>query len=214
LKNFFHLYHYILSFCRLFHVEHRRLNLVIVIMLLTILVSACRKEEANPEFLDPIYSDLDKERLGALAAKETSEKSVEADEKALEKTAPRTIDRRNAEEELSKEQTKLMRITQFVEYLTIRTERRRVESRRDYKLAFLANKPWPDPKEYQDYLTHKRLVESSRNWSDRVPKLTGAVSAPAEEAPTKSSGGEGEGGSGGGGEGGSHGGTKEGIHHN
>ncbi len=159
--------------------------------------------------IDPIYQDISKEALAAQVAREESEKALDGFKKALEKAPPRTIERRNAEDDIKKESERLLKLVQIEEYNNIRVARRKAEDHRNYKIAFAADTPWPDPKELEAYLVNKRLVKASKNWSDRVPKFTtGFNSAPAAEVPTKSKSSEGGGGEGGGG------GTKEGIHHN
>jgi hypothetical protein len=149
-------------------VEQLRRLICLSILVLTML--GCRTEESNPEMRDLIYQDLMKELQARVTLVDESQKKVEAAEKALEKTKPRTIDRLNATSDLEKEKIMLERLTQSAEYFKIRAERRRVEGRRDYKIAFRSNKDWPDPKEYEAYLVNKRLNLVSKNWNDRVPK--------------------------------------------
>lgn len=190
-------------------------RIVCILIMVSLTIIGCRKEEPNPELIDPIYSDLSKDLAGAKAAKEEAEKAVEAAEKALMKAPTRTIERRNAEEDIQKTQDKLNKITQLVEYYEIRVERRKFEARRDYKIAFAAEKSWPDPREFEAYKTNKRLVQASKNWSDRVPKFS--TTAPTQESAEKKGGGGTEGP---GTEGAatnsssSHSGSKEGVHHN
>ena len=162
-----------------------RILLISLASILAIAISGCKKEEPNPELLDPIYSDLSKDLTVIDAAKEESEKNLEADKKSLEKSPPRTIERRNAEEDLLKEQGRFEHINQLLEYYKIRVARRLVESRRNYKLAFQADKAWPDPQEYEAYKVNKRLMNASKNWSDRVPKFPSSGGPPAEALPEK-----------------------------
>jgi hypothetical protein len=187
--------------------------LISLAMLMAILITGCRHEEPNPELIDPIYSDLNKDYLGISAAREESEKNLEGFKKDLEKAPARTLEKRNAEEDIQKEQNRLDRLTQLEEYFKIRVERRKVEARRDYKLAFIDNKNWPDPKEYEAYMVNKHLVHASKNWNDRVPKLSTAN--PADEAPEKPVAAPGEGDAAAeAGPSSAHAATKEGIHHN
>ncbi len=189
------------------------IRIVCLVILMSFLVLGCRKEEPNPEIMDPVYLDLAKDLVAAKVAKEESEKALDGFRKTLVKTQTRTIERRNAEENIQKEEDKLTRLNQAVEFFEIRTERRKVETRRAYKIAFAADQPWPDPKEASAYQLNKKMSQASKNWSDRVPKFSKAAVPEGPESKPAEKAGEGA-------EGpaappsATHGGTKEGIHHN
>jgi len=150
-------------------VEHSFFRLV-CLFILFVSIQGCRQEDANPELSDPIYLDLVKELNTLKSTKEDIEKKIIAAEKELSKSAPRTIDRKNAENELKRQLTQLGVIDQQHEYYKIRTERRRVEGRRSYRIAFEKKEEWPDPKEFDAYKTNKKLYYASKNWNERVPK--------------------------------------------
>jgi hypothetical protein len=158
----------------------RRLQLLFFMILL---LSACRKEDPNPENLDPIYSDLVKK-----AASDESELSEERKklEKALEDlqaALPNTIDLKNAIRDRDRAQANIRRLEQKSLFDKIRAERRKVEDKVNYHEAFVANKEWPDKKEYELYLVNRKLVEAPRNWDAHLPKLFDRK--PAAKTPEK-----------------------------
>ena len=85
--------------------------------------------------------------------------------------AVRSLQKKINYRETKKSTVKVLEYSQRLKYLEIRTNRRKVEARRSYRLAFKADKPWPDSNEYKKYVTHKRLRSAPRNWNYRVPKL-------------------------------------------
>jgi len=145
----------------------------LILAVISISLSACRSEDPNPELRDPIYKALTDE-LGA------AEKGLEAAKvtkiqkyKELGQAEDRSIEKKNLEKEYWQAVKQVDSLNTAVNYLKIRSKRRRVETRRSYREAFKANKEdsWPDPSEYSGYLTNRRLREASLNWSRRVPKL-------------------------------------------
>ncbi|MCB9027177.1 MAG: hypothetical protein H6625_12715 [Bdellovibrionaceae bacterium] len=136
-----------------------------------ILNLGCKSEHPNPEQLDPIYIDL-------ISEKKETEKLIKDTNSTLEnlkaeriKIKPRSVEKKVNERETKKATLELAKLKQNLAYLEIRSERRRVESRRDYKINFKNNKTWPNPEEYKNYLVAKRLRSAPRNWNYRVPKL-------------------------------------------
>lgn len=167
-----------------------RLQLLFFIILLLPALSGCRKEESNPETLDPIYSDLVK-------LQKKNEDDLESEKKKLAKAlddidaaVPNTLDLQNAIRDRNHAQHAITQLEQKVLFSTIRAERRRVEDKYNYHLAFVANKDWPDKKEYEEYLTHRRLADAPRDWDAHLPKLFDRKPAAAPAPAKKTEGGE------------------------
>src|SRR4051812_22220916 len=99
-------------------------------------VVGCKKEDPNPELLDPIYKDLQTHCDGYLKNLEESKKKLEELKVSLEKAEPRTIELKNLEKELAKEKLKLMNADQLSRYYRIRAERRKLVGRLEYQKAF------------------------------------------------------------------------------
>lgn len=168
----------------------RDLARITIALLLSVVITGCTKEDPIPEERDPIFKDLEKRKAEHAKMQEDAQaKLIELREK-LEKAEPNTIEKKDIEKELAKFRAQLLDHDQWSRYYRIRAERRRLVDRLAYKEAFAAKKEWPDPREYSDYLVNRRLVESSRNWATRVPRLqdrlkgqTAAAEKPKEEKP-------------------------------
>lgn len=146
---------------------------LILMISLALFLLGCTREDPNPETRDPIYKFLQTEYSTLKGAFDVERKKIEEAEKALAKTEPLTHERKLALRDLESAKRRLAKIEQDAAYIEIRAARRKVEARRDYKLAFLAGKQdqWPDPKEYEHFMTQHRLRTASRQWDARVPKL-------------------------------------------
>jgi len=162
-----------------------RLQLLFFMTLILFGLSGCRKEEPNPEMMDPIYSDLQNKQKSVESSLEEEKKKLE---KALGDVAaaiPNTLDLQNALRDRDHSQAAIVGLQQKLHYYNIRVERRRVEDKYNYHLAFVANKDWPDKKEYEEYLTQQRLQEAPRSWDAHIPKMWDRkpAAAPAEKKP-------------------------------
>jgi hypothetical protein len=160
----------------------RRLARTIFILLFLVLAS-CKKENPNPEMLDPIYKDLVERASAAQKGFDEEMKKREALELAVQKTAPNTIERKNADRELAKSKADAAEFERKARFFGIRARRRLIVDKISYSEAFSKNLPWPDPNEYSDYKLNIRLNEASRNWGNRVPKLQTRLEK-TEAAPT------------------------------
>jgi hypothetical protein len=150
------------------------------LILMTILIMstlACKRRDPNPEFRDPIYRFLLEQSTGLKSSLESEFKKVEEAEKAYAKTEPLTHERKLALRDLESSRRLIAIAHQQIDYLDIRTERRRVESRRSYKIAFDADKDWPDPKEFEYFMAEHRLRTAPRKWDARVPRLQDRILA-------------------------------------
>lgn len=145
---------------------------ILCIFIFILAILGCKREDKNPELRDPIYSDLQSEKRTLEQMKEDSQKKIESITKELAKTQPRTLDRKNAVNDIAKENIKLNKLTELIEYYEIRIQQRFNEARRSYREAFLIDKEneWPSKAEFEAYKVNKRLVRTSKNWNDRVPR--------------------------------------------
>lgn len=167
----------------MFHVEQRpsrgkpsHFLTVIGLVWLMVLVSGCRREDPNPELLDPIFKALVDQATQSKAAYEAEVKKLEEGERELAKTEPFTPERKIAMKDVQKSRDRIRRLQQQSEYDQIRAERRRVTGRRDYRIAFSRGESWPDPEEYRLFIVHQKIVAAPRDWGVRVPKLADRIS--------------------------------------
>jgi hypothetical protein len=149
----------------------------LILLICTLMVLGCKRENPNPELIDPIYKFLVEQNSALKSSLEGEKKKLEEGIKALEKTLVNTPERKIAIRDNQSTKGRIARLEQEYKYSEIRKERRRVEVRRDYKIAFNADKPWPNPQEFDDFMTQHRLRNASRNWNARVPRLQDRITA-------------------------------------
>lgn len=129
--------------------------------------AACNKPEPNPEKQDQIYLDLLTEQGNAEKMRTEAEKELEENKKALDAVVPQTGQIHYARKRVNEAQSKVDKLTQQIKYWTLRSESRRDYVRRKSLEAFNKGQKWDDPKEYQEYLTQKRMYQARREWSGR-----------------------------------------------
>lgn len=168
----------------------RRLRLIFTLFV-AFALSACAKEDPIPEERDPIYQDLMKREAEHTKMTEEATAKVAELRAQLLKAEPNSIEKKDIQRDLAKHQSGKLEHEQWARYYRIRAARRKVVDRIAYREAFAAkrDKEWPNPQDYQDYLTNRRLIEVSRNWGTRVPKLKDRLTAtPAPKAEEKKGG--------------------------
>ncbi len=168
-------------FADLFHVEHfrsiklhhffKKFNLLFIIVSISLFLISCKEENPNPELLDPIYSHLQTEEKEYTKKAEENKKNLEQYEKDFKNSRPRSAERIVAFKSLKKARKNQVYLNQKAKFFKIRAEHRKFQGRKSYRIAFRDNRPWPDPKEYENFLTNNRLKNTDLNWGKRVPKL-------------------------------------------
>lgn len=160
--------------------------LLIIQSVLLVITLGCKSEDPEPQLKDPIYLDLKREldrASGEASALEAKILKLEGD---YSKTEVRTIDRKTVKMDLIKAKKAYQLAIQSREYYEARLKLREARARVAYKRAFLAEKPWPDPAEFESYQLQKKLRQNSRNWADRVPKRGDThedIVSPPDSAP-------------------------------
>ncbi|MCB0361458.1 MAG: hypothetical protein KDD35_01970 [Bdellovibrionales bacterium] len=147
-----------------------RLTLMQTPFLLVTILFGCKKMDPNPELKDPIYKDLSSIHKELEKTVIELEKNLEENFKELDQAGADGMDLKVARKKITETRQKLRKSIQLRDYTKIRMERRRVEGRRSYRIAFEKGEEWPDPKEFQQYLTHKRLRDAPRVWPTRVTR--------------------------------------------
>ncbi len=130
-------------------------------------VLGCDKPNPNPESIDPIYSDLSKLHKDAQAQLEARKKDLEGflvEEKAAQ---PQTGQVKYATKRVNETKAEINRLKQMVDYYAIKLDSRKEYAFKSYMAAFREKKPWPDPKEFEEYKVQRRLETSSRQWSQK-----------------------------------------------
>lgn len=152
-----------------------------MIFLICSFLASCKKEEPYPELFDPIYRDLttlfknEEKKLTDLL------KEREENNKELQLAGANPIDLKVVRKKILHTEDQIVQTKQNIEYSRIRMERRRIESRISYHKAFEAGSNWPDSKEYEAYLTNKRLKNPAKILEkDAKPKKKEAKAEPSE----------------------------------
>ncbi len=157
-----------------------RSGVSLCMLFVCILLVGCKKEEPNPEQLDPIYKDL-RSRFESIQKEIVEENKKQVDiRRALSGAEPNSTVLRNARRDLQQSIVTIADLEQKERFYRIRTERRLLVDQITYKAALQKNLPWPEPREYSEYQVNTRLREASRNWNVRVPKTLGKAAAAAK----------------------------------
>lgn len=146
-----------------------------------LLLVSCKSEDPNPELIDPIYNDLNAELKSATAALAENKKSLEDNQTKMALTKYPDLNYISLQKDRAGYLRVQAKLEQQAKYLEIRVEQRKEFARADYRRAFRADKPWPNPEEFEEYKARKRLRSAPRSWDKRVPKLT-RYNKPAPEA--------------------------------
>lgn len=169
------------------------LKIIGLTLILTVIVS-CDKPNAEPERLDPVYFELEKEASAVEAEIKKAEKDLESFEKDAKLVVPQTGQRKFAEKRVFESRNKLERLEQLKKYWELKLESRKKWDREHYLKAYNKKEPWPDPKEFEEYQIQRKLEQAPRNWDakrrleDSKVDFVGksAVSGHGESAEAKS----------------------------
>lgn len=128
---------------------------------------ACNKPEPNPENQDRIYQDLLSELTETQKKAAEVEASVQDYQKKLSEVVPQTGQIHYVQKRTFDSQNQLDRLQQQIKYWTLRSESRRDYVRRKSLQAFYKGEKWSDEKEYNDYMTQKRMFHARTQWNAR-----------------------------------------------
>ncbi|WP_347355676.1 hypothetical protein [Bdellovibrio sp.] len=137
---------------------------IICLILLSLSLVACNKPDPNPELKDPIYNDLHSATAEASQLLEAEKKNLEGFEKELSDVVPQTGQVKYAQKRVRESKEKIVRLEQEKQYLELKIEARKRESKKSYSKAFKKGETWPDPQEWNSYQTEKRLRNAKRTW--------------------------------------------------
>lgn len=165
--------------------------LFFIALLPGILLTGCSKPNPTPEVLDPIYGDLSKREADFAAQIAAEEKLLAEHKEKLLKLTPQTGQIKFAQKRYFESLARIAKLEQMKKYYSLRKETRKSYVRTEYLKAFRENRPWPDPKEYQDYKAQKALEDAPRVWNAKerferaklpTKKRAGASSEKGEKA--------------------------------
>lgn len=140
-------------------------------VLIAILISGgCSRPNPTPELLDPIYADLNQRSSVAKAAAETVKGELKQLRTDLAALPPRDPTRRKLQQDATKKETQMMVAEQEALYYEIRAGQRKDYARTEYMKAFEKGATWPDPQDFETYKLQRKLRDSPREWSSKIPK--------------------------------------------
>jgi len=149
----------------MFHVEH--IKILFLALFFGLFLNSCTSADPNPELKDPIYQDI-KIQMGL------AEKSLaEADKKLAEFSGelsiaiPQTGQFKQAQKKVFQAERERETFRQQVKYWTIRSEERAKKARVDYSRSLKDKTPWPNPKEFESYLSEKKLRLAKIEWDSK-----------------------------------------------
>lgn len=170
----------------MFHVEQFMKNtLFAIIMIVSLGLLGCDKPNPNPELLDPIYEDIQKELGSARAQVATAEKEVEEHKKSVKDAIPQSGQIKYAQKRFFEAQAKLSKAQQMLQYYELRAKSRVKWVKESYMKAYKEKKPWPDPAEWDEYKAQKALEQSSRSWNAKQRIEDAAADLKRSQAPAK-----------------------------
>lgn len=139
----------------------------LLLLFLPPLLLACNKPEANPEARDPLYQELQSQKSLVTKLIADTQKKLEEKKTELNSVKPQTGQIKYAQKRLWETQRALDTLIQQEKYWTLRISEREKVARTDYLKAFREGKPWPDPKEFEEYSVEKRLREAKQDWDQK-----------------------------------------------
>ncbi len=153
-------------------------------------LAACKRPMKNPELIDPIYIDLLKESKAYAdqAAKLLAE--AEAAKLEWEKEDPRTGNAKAIKNRYYGKLKEAESAKQMQVFYELHAKTRKKEAREQYLTAFKADKPWPDPSEYDGYQTKMSLRKANKSWDSRTKKWSTRQTALKKASGADQAGGE------------------------
>lgn len=152
-------------------VNHIRYWFITTTLAVFILVNiGCSRPNPTPELTDPIFSDLTQRFAVAKAAADSKKGEIKKLRAELEALPARDVARKKTQEDITKQEHLMMAAEQEALYFEIRANQRKAYARDEYIKAFEKGKPWPDPKDFETYKLQRKLRDSPRDWSSKLPK--------------------------------------------
>lgn len=140
----------------------------LLLLLIPFLLFGCNRPEETPEVRDPIYQEFQSQQASVAKAIGDTQKVLDEKKSDINSVKPQTGQIKYAQKRLWETQRTLDSLIQQQKYWTIRLEERKKAARIDYMKAFSAGTTWPDPKEFQEYSTEKRLREAKQGWDQKA----------------------------------------------
>lgn len=152
-----------------------------LVLLALLGLAACNSKDPNPELVDPLYLELEKELKSVEADLKTAEEAVSAAEDTMKKVVPQTGQIKYATKRLNEARARLTQVKQIRQYFAVKIESRKWAAREAYLKAYYEKKPWPEMEPLETYRLNKALGATSREWSAK--KRREQLGFPVQETP-------------------------------
>lgn len=140
------------------------MRIIYFIFLLFPLLAACNKPDPNPELKDPVYSDLIALQGSTNQALDAEIKKLEGFKQELRDVIPQSGQIKFAQKRVYESQERITKLEQEKIYYELKIKERLSQARKSYAKSFEKKEPWPDPKEWDEYQTAKKLRNAKRAW--------------------------------------------------
>lgn len=136
-------------------------------------LSGCKKPDPHPELKDPIFLDLQRELGEAQKAVDAEKANLEEHKKNLQSAVPQTGQIKYAQKRYNDSVALISKLQQMVKYWEVRLDTRQSDARKQYLEAYNKEKPWPDPKEWEEYQSIQKMQHIQKTWSvqNRINEL-------------------------------------------
>lgn len=151
----------------MFHVEHRVIMRIFVLLLITIGLFGCNKPNPNPELSDEIYQDLQSQGAEVKKEAEGEKKKLEGYKKDVEKAVPQSGEIKHAQKRFFESEMRVQKLEQLAKYYELKAEERKRYTKTEYLKAFKAGKPWPTEGELAAYKQYKTSSQVPPGWDSR-----------------------------------------------
>lgn len=146
----------------MFHVEHR--FFAILFMFFPFFLFSCTQIDPKPELRDPIYQDMLQQQAATERALVEAQKYMDEQLAAQKEALPQTGKLGLAQKRIFAAQKRIDQINQQKKYWVVRIESRILAARKSYAKSLENKSTWPDPVEYQQYLSEKKLRLAKIEW--------------------------------------------------
>ncbi len=138
--------------------------ITILFLQLSVLIG-CEKPNPEPEKLDQVYEELEKQ--AAAVGADIAKFQTQLDEHlvTLKKAEPQTGQIKYAQKHVYETSALIDRLKQKKRYWEIRAKSRKERDRIEYLKAFYAKKPWPPPAELAKYKESLKNENANLHWS-------------------------------------------------
>lgn len=136
----------------------------ILILQLCVLIG-CEKPNPEPEKLDQVYEDLEKQAAAVGADIANYQSQLDEHLAALKKVEPQTGQIKYAQKRIYETSALIDRLKQKKRYWEIRAENRKERDKIAYLKAFREKKPWPPPEEWIEYKDSIKNENANLHWT-------------------------------------------------